>query len=99
MDTGITLSTHPPSNIAQPFTMMQTKTAQALSRLLPHNQPDLTELILPQKPCMMREGEWRIITIILTTVRVPASILLSDKKKTGCNSIQSLQQYCNNTKL
>ena len=58
MDTWIT-SSHPPSNITQPPTMTRAKTAWALSRLLPHNQPGLKELIPPQIhfPCVMREEE------------------------------------------
>ena len=37
----------------------------------------------------------RIIIIILTAIRVPASVQLADKNKTGCNPIQS----CHNTKI
>ena len=43
MGTGIT------SNTAQPSSMTQTKPPQALSILLPHNQPGLKELIPPPK--------------------------------------------------
>ena len=50
MGTGIT------SNTTQPSTMTQTKTPQALSRLLPHNQPGLKELIPPQRPLTSRNG-------------------------------------------
>ena len=44
MGTGIT------SNTAQPSTMSQTKLPRALSRLLPHDQPGLKELIPLQRP-------------------------------------------------
>ena len=92
MDTGITLS-HPPSNITQLPTMMQMKTTQALSRLLPHNQPGLKELIPPQKPLPTHKGRRRKRRIItLTTIRIPACIQLPNKNKAGCNLKQSLQQ-------
>ena len=42
---------------------------------------------------------YRIITITLTAVRVPTNVQLSYINKTGCNSIQPLQQSSNNTKL
>ena len=89
MDTGITSSTHPPSNIVQPPTMTQKKSARALSRLLPRNHPSskaITHARRERRRC-------RIMIIALTTIRVPASVQLSNKNKTNCNSIQSLQQY------
>ena len=51
MGTGIT------SNTTQPRSMTQTKTPRALSRLLPHNQPCLKELI-PTKDLYSRAMGW-----------------------------------------
>ena len=67
MGTGIT------SNTAQPSSMMQTKTPRALSRLLPHNQPGLKELIPPKDlyPRVMGGRRCRI-TITHTSVKRPA---------------------------
>ena len=60
MDTGIT-SSHLTSNTAQLSTSTQTKAPRALSRLFPHNQPGLKELIPPQRPqptCYGGDIEW-----------------------------------------
>ena len=69
MESGIRSLMHPPSNnIAQPSTLMQVKTAQALSRLLPHNQLGLKELILPPSEAITHmpweRRRYRIITIM-----------------------------------
>ena len=79
---------HPPTNnIAQSPKLAQVKTAQVLSRLLPHNQPSLKELIPSQRGRRRRRCR---IRIIFTSLEVPTSIQLADKNKTGCNSIQTL---------
>ena len=54
IESGIRSPRHPPlKSIAQPPKSTQMITTWTLSRLLPHNQPSLKELILPQRPWHM----------------------------------------------